>query len=217
MNPYHSYLDFYYECTYVEDTNEIKVWVLNIAQLYEYLDRQGLDHPSTFADGVDLEPPCIHGGQPTKEQVLAYLKLGKTLNNAALQATRNVDSFRDRFIGYKRSSDQVLEWPRRHELIPFFIDDDDVYDPDNYYSLTVPPIIIYATAVTMTRIMAGENPFGNWVGGTENSNVQSVSYGRGAITKTFFDRGGDTPNNIDLEEYLTPVITSNITSATRTL
>ena len=209
-----SYLNFYYTCTYVEDSNNVDVEVLNLRALVDYLEDHGLTLPGA-PDDDKLDPPCIHGGTPTKQQVLDYVVLSKPFDIAAKRATGFVDSFRYRFRGYKRLRSQRLEWPRTLYYYGYYYEIDSTFDPNDYFNTTIPDLIVFATAQTLVLILGDKNPLGDWITGGIPTNLASRSFAGGAASYTYFDRDGALTQNLDLECFLEPVLKSSSTSAVR--
>lgn len=213
-----SYLDFYYDCKYRVGDKEITRTVLNIHDLYEYLDTRGIERPVTFPANTNLEPPCIHGGVPTKEQVDAYAALGANLDRKSKMATTYVDTFANRFAGVKATPTQHLEWPR---IGAFYYDEYQLEWPwiGNEY-VGVPDRIKYATAQTMVRLLNDQNPYGDWFTSYVDdtaSNLVREKFGDIEFQYTANTSATEIEEgNINLEMFLQPLFVSNKLRLSRT-
>ena len=199
-----SYLDFYYTCTYVEDSNNVNVVVLNLRALVDYLESRGLELPGS-PESSKLDPPCIHGGTPSKQQVLDYVVLSKPFDIAAKRATSFVDSFRQQFAGTKRTRTQHLEWPRIIYDSTFLIDSTYGYyrtDNEDYFGPDVPDVVVFATAYTFVRLLNNLNPFGKWFA-TTPTNVQNQTVG--PISTSYFDAANQDNEDMTLRDFLRPL------------
>ena len=72
-----------------------------------------------------------------------------TLEPMVIKAMDFLESYRNRFTGYRVGRDQALSWPRNYAYV----------DGHEYPSTTLPPLLLDAESALVMEINAGNDPF----------------------------------------------------------